>query len=143
MTEREASPNEILKIAVLALIVVVPLYVLSDHFAHPFVNPHLASSPFEWPEGCWPDRLTHAKNEWSTPYLEGQARIRRSCIVEKYHFYDADKYNFPKDRPAGGRNYYRIEDGAVNVYCDPADITENCHVIRIITDVFYDKGDPK
>jgi hypothetical protein len=63
-------------------------------------------------------------------------RIPQSCIVNKYYFHDAEKYNFPSQYGVG-RNYYRVDRDAINFDCNSDD---RCIASNVVQDVFIDTG---
>jgi hypothetical protein len=129
MEKRNASPNEIVKIALIAILVIIPAFVFRSYYAHPFVNPHLPSPPYVWPEGCKPNDVRH--------YYNSIGKIPKSCMVNRYYFTESDKYNFPKSKGIG-RNYFRVGADAINFNCFDED--NLCYVSDLIPDVFIENG---
>ena len=60
-------------------------------------------------------------------------------MSSRYFFADANRYNFPRTRAAGGLNYYRVGNDAVNFYCKRKQ-DEFCVATDFVKDVFVVKG---
>ena len=141
MAQRDATPQEILRIALIAVLILIPVFVFRSYLSHPFVNPHLPSPPYEWPDGCGPtggDRGSMIDGHLR--FYGPLSKVPKSCMVNKYFFADAGKYNFLQTRAAGwsGRNYYRIDRDAVNLVCNRSPDDKHCTVTNFVEDAFID-----
>ena len=100
----------------------------------PFLNPHLKTEAFVWPEGC--PRKPYAQTYF---HVKSEKRVPRACFPTRNLFTDWRKYGFHSFGYKRAAQYYRLGNDAVEVSC-PDSILSNetdCLVGNAVLDVFH------